>query len=163
MGIWIILWWRYKKTLDKQLKNLNKEFTLVSGYSSEFEKSLILNHPPKDMIIVRGEGIDSTIGMTQLEEEMLMKDNLIISEYPQKVVPSLHNWERSNLIKTGLVNKLYLINTEKDRITFRMLSDTIDERRDVVCYAKDINKKSHNTHLISKGAYGIINIKELKN
>ncbi len=149
--------------LEEQLVDLNKEFTLVSGYSSEFEKRLINNNPPKGMIIVRGEGIESNIGMKPIEEQMLMKDNVIISEYPGKVLPSLYNWEMSNRIKSGLTKKLYLINTEKEPTTFKLISDTIDDRRDIYCYAKDVNEKSHNTNLISKGAYGIINIKELKN
>lgn len=153
-----------KRELFTQINNfVENKFIRISGYSTDFERKLLDDYSPKNEIIIRDCGINSTINMTKLVENKYIKNNLIISEYPEKVAPSLYTWEMSNRIKIGLSSKLYLINSTKDAITFKLISETIDDRGDVYCFAKDIDKKSHNTILISKGAYGIINVKELKN
>lgn len=139
----------------------NEGITLISGYSSEFERNFIQNIIPKGMIIVRDCGIDSHINMTRIEEASFLKNNIIISEHPDKVIPSLYSWEMSNRIKYGLTNKLYLLNSEREPITFKLISEAIDDRREIFCYEKDVTRRSHNTILISKGAHAVNEIKEL--
>ncbi len=144
-------------------KELNNEgITIVSGLNSEFENSFIENIKPKQTIFIKSSGIDSYIEMSKTSENILAEDNLILSEYPDLVIPSLYTWEMSNRIKAGISSKLYLINSLKNKITFKLISETIDEKRDIYCYARDITPKSHNSVLINKGAYGIISVKELK-
>lgn len=164
--------WMYGSYFDEETEvaaieqnsNLKEEgFALITGYSSEFERKNINSNPPINAIIVRDCGIDSHINMTKIEEGAFLKENIIISEYPDKVIPSLYTWEMSNRIKGGLSNKLYLLNSSKDAVTFRMISETINDKKDVFCYNEDVSERSHNTVLISKGAYAIDHIKELKN
>lgn len=155
-----------KKDILKVLKH-KKDFkenklTIVTGFSNDFEKSFINNIKPEGMIIVRDSGIDSHINMSKIEESSFIKKNLIVSEYPEKVIPSLHTWESSNKIKIGLTKGMFLLNSLKERTTFKLIANTIDEKREVFCYNKIIESKSHNSILIEKGAYGIEDIKEIK-
>lgn len=146
---------------EQNQKMMTKGITLISGYSSEFERQFINNVSPKGMIIVRDSGIESNINMTKIEEKSFINNNVIISEYADKIIPSLHAWEMSNRIKSGLSSKLYLLNSLRDLITFKLISKAIDDKIGVYCYAKDITEQSHNSILISKGAYGINEIEEL--
>ncbi len=138
------------------------DIVLVSGYTNEFERRYINSTGPKGMIIVRDSGINSYINMTRVEETHLIENNLLVSEYPDKVIPSLYTWEMSARIKTGLCGSMLLLNSLKERITFKLIADSIDEGRDIYCYEKEVDNKSHNTILISKGAYAINSIYKMK-
>ncbi len=153
----------YNIAAEKHFKESSKEgITLISGYTSEFERRYINNVNPKDMIIVRDAGIDSYINMTRIEEEHFIKDNLIVSEYPDKVIPSLYTWSMSSRIKAGLSDGMVLLNSLKEKITFKFISEAIDERKTIYCYEPKIDVKSHNNILISKGAYAITKLKETR-
>ncbi len=140
-----------------------EKISLITGYSNDFEKYFVNSIKPNNSIIIRDSGINSYINMTRIEEELFIKDNLIISEYPDKVIPSLYTWESSNRIKHGLADGLFLLNTLKEKITFKIIADAIDENKDIFCYDKEIDSRSHNTILINKGAYAINKIKEIWN
>ncbi len=153
----------YTDLVQKHYKETKKEdITLISGYTNEFERRFVNNVNPKGMIIVRDSGIDSYINMTRIEEEHFIQDNLIISEYPDKVIPSLNTWLNSARIKSGLADGVVLLNTLKERITFKFISEALDEKRKVFCIENKIDTKSQNFMLISKGAYAINKLKETK-
>lgn len=148
--------------LIKQKKEMDKNnIIMVSGFTNNFEKSMLNVLNPTNSIIIRDAGINSYINMSKLEEEHFIKNNLILSEYPGKVIPSLETWKRSNKVKIGLTNGIFLLNSLKEKITFETIANTIDLKRDVFCYNKHINNKSHNSILISKGAIPVKNIKEI--
>ncbi len=136
--------------------------TLVSGYSSEFEKSYLNTISVKGMVLVKDSGIESYINMTKIEETHFIEENIIVSEYPNKVTPSLYTWEMSGRIKSGLSRGMCLLNTLKERLTFKLISSTIDQQRKVYCYNEIIDSESHNSVLVSKGAYAITNMKQIK-
>ena len=165
--IWIFAAMYDQETNRIVKQNVNEakdlDMSLVSGYSSEFERSFLKNNPPKDMIIVKDSGIDSTINMSRLEEAVFTKDNIVVSEFPGKVIPSYYTWTTSNKIKIGLADTAYFVNTTLEKYIFRIISQVLDERREVACYIKNTNPKSHNEKLVSKGAFGIMTLKELKN
>ncbi len=148
-----------KEHLDESKK---LDITLVSGYTNEFERRFINNVNPKGLIIVRDSGIDSYINMTRIEEQHFLQDNLLVSEYPDKVIPSLYTWEMSGRIKSGLSEGVLLLNSLKEKITFKLVSNAIDEKRRIYCFKDEVDEKSHNSMLISKGAYAINKIKEIK-
>ncbi len=154
---------KFSKEAAKHKTDADKEnITIVSGYSNDFEKKYVNNIFLKDMIIVKDSGINSYINMTKVEEKLFLQNNLIISEYPDKVIPTMNTWEESNRIKHGLCKGIFLLNTIKEKVTFNLISNVIDESRDVYCYNKKIDEKSHNLTLINKGAYAINNLKEMK-
>ncbi len=140
----------------------NDDKVVISGYTNEFERRYLNGINPKNMIIVRDAGIDSYINMTKIEEKCFLEDNLIVSEYPNKVIPSLHTWEMSGRIKIGLCEHVMLLNSLKERITFKLVAQAIDEGRKIHCYEKEIDNKSHNTILISKGAYAINSMSDIE-
>ncbi len=153
----------YNKVALKHFKEAqDNNITLISGYTNEFERRFINNMKPKGMIIVRDSGIDSYINMTRIEEEHFIKDNLIVSEYPDKVIPSLHTWSMSARIKSGLCDGVVLLNSLKERVTFKFIAEALDENRYINCYEGKIDVKSHNNILISKGAYAITKLMETK-
>ncbi len=163
--------WYYGNYFGEGFKRIAKDHkrqadendtVLITGYTNEFERKLINELEPKEMIIVRDSGIDSYINMTQLEERQIRRGNLIVSEYPDKVIPSLNTWETSGRIKAGLSDGMVLLNSLKERITFKLIADTIDEGRHIYCYDIEVDDKSHNTILISKGAYAITNMNDIK-
>gem|GEM_PF-2114460 len=141
--------------------DINK-IIMITGCTNDFEKHLLKNNVSKKIIIIKDSGINSYISMSRSKENIFTKNNLLISEYPEKVIPSLHTWERSNKIKIGLSIGLFLISSLKERITFRIITNVIDENKEVFCYNKNIDKKSHNTFLINKGACSIDKLKEIK-
>ncbi len=148
---------------NKMYDQIDKaDYNVVSGYTNDFERKFINSTKPKGMIIIKDSGIDSYINMTRIEERYLMKDNLIVSEYPGKVIPSLHTWEMAGRIKSGLSESMIVINSLKDKITFKLIFDAIEERRRIYCYNGVIDKKSHNSILISKGAYAINSMYDIK-
>lgn len=150
--------------LKNELPNFAKfDLTPISGYSSEFERQMINNNPPKDMIIVKDSGINSSINMTAIEEQTLIVNNVIVSEYPYDVIPSLHTWMRSNVVKTGMSKRVFVVNTNNESLTYKVISTVVDETKDIYCYAGNKMKKSKNRKLISMGAYAINNIKEINN
>lgn len=154
----------FEKEALKHKKDFKQQnFSMVLGYTNDFERLFINSIKPEESIIVRDSGINSGINMTKIEEAMFLKNNLIISEYPDKVIPSLHTWETSNRIKSGISLGLFLINSSKEKMTFKIIADTIDENRNIFCYNKNIDTKSHNMILIEKGAYSIKEIEELNN
>ncbi len=136
--------------------------TPISGYTNEYERKVINNLNPKGMIIVRDSGIDSYINMTRIEEEHFIQDNLIISEYPDKVIPSLNSWIQSGRIKYGLSNGMFVLNTLKERLMFKFMADALAENIRVFCYNKKIDLKSQNFMLISRGACAITKLRETK-
>ncbi|NQX83149.1 MAG: DNA-processing protein DprA [Mycoplasmataceae bacterium] len=153
----------YDKTILKHKDDfLKNELVIVTGYTNDFERKFIDNAKPKNWIIIKDSGIDSYINMSKIEEDFLSKTNLIISEYPDKVIPSPYTWKISNKIKSGISSGMFLINTLKEKMTFKLIADTIDEKKEIFCFDKNIDNKSHNQILISKGAYAINDIKEIK-
>jgi DNA processing protein len=153
----------FEESSSKHFKEENKELILVSGYSSDFERSLLNNVKPKNSIIVKDAGINSYVNMSKLEQEYFEKNNLVVSEYPDKVIPAFSTWVDSNRIKIGLTKGIFLLSTLKERMTFKIISDTIEEKRDVYCFNEKIDDKSHNEILISKGAIGIKSLKKIFN
>ena len=151
---------------DKEIKKQTKEFetegiTTINGYSSTLEKKLLDNFSSK-VIVVKDGGIDNSLVISEeLENSILSKDNLIISEYPGHVIPTKGNWEESNRIKIGLSSSLLLLNSLKERELFMIIANTIHEGKEVYCLY-DNNSKSHNSVLIEKGAYGINKLSEIK-
>ncbi len=164
-------YWYFGSYVKDEFKNVMNEhknqsddcyLTLVSGYSSEFERSYLNSIEVKGMVIVKDSGIDSYVNMTKIEETLFIKDNVIVSEYPNRVTPSMYTWEMSGRIKSGLSRGLFLLNTLKERLTFKLISSTIDQQRRVYCYNEIIDSESHNSVLVSKGAYAITNMKQIK-
>ncbi len=154
----------YEVIGEKHYKEAKRiKTTLITGYSSNFERTLVNKLDIKDAIIIRDSGIDSYINMTKLEERHLMKSNVIVSEYPGKYIPSLHSWEQSNRIKGGLSVGIVLLNSINERQMFKTIFNVLDIPRPVYCYDGDVDKKSHNQMLISKGGCAINKLKEIKN
>ncbi len=140
----------------------SEDISIITGYSNEFERSFVNSVKPNSSIIVRDSGIDSYINMTKIEEQLFLQKNLIVSEYPDKVIPSLYTWESSNRIKHGLSRGIFLLNTLKEKLTFKIIADAIDDSKEIFCYEKSVDTKSHNTILINKGAYAINKITDIK-
>jgi len=81
----------YEQEVEKHKDEFKKnELTIVTGYTNDFERSFVNAVEPEGAIIVRDSGINSYINMTKTEERMFLTNNLIISEYPDKVIPSLY-------------------------------------------------------------------------
>lgn len=163
--------WYYGSYYSYDFKNIigecKKDFVtndivLVTGVTNQFEKYFVKNHSFKQTIFVKDEGINSILTINAEKENKILKENLIVSEYPDKVIPSLYTWSFSNRIKIGLTDGIFLINSLKEKTTFKLISDVINENREVFCYNKDIDNKTHNLILINKGACAINEIKELK-
>ncbi len=163
--------WYYGNYYNNEYNDIAKEHkkeldsmkgVIITGYTSEFERRFVNGVIPKGIVIVRDSGINSNINMTRIEEKAFMEGNLIVSEYPGKVIPSLHTWEMSGRVKGGLSDCMVLLNSLKERITFKLIADTIDEARPIYCYEVEIDKKSHNNILISKGAYAINSMEDIK-
>ncbi|BDU67704.1 MAG: DNA processing/uptake protein [Candidatus Tyloplasma litorale] len=154
----------YNKEAIKHKKELKiLRIPQITGFTNSFEKNLLYNIDLEDLIIVKDSGIDSYINMTKIEEKNFLEKNLIISEYPSKVMPSFQTWDMSNRIKAGLSKNLFLLNSTKDPITFKLIAKCIDFHKNIFCFNKNIDTKSHNLVLIKKGACGIEGMKEIKN
>ncbi len=135
--------------------------TIVSGYTNEFERKILNTIEPEGMIIVKDSGIDSYINMSRIEERMLIQNNLIVSEYPSKTLPSLSTFMRSGIVKAGISNSMFIINSLKERVTFQLISNAIDDKKKIYCYNGIKEDKSHNDILISKGAHSLDNINKI--
>jgi predicted Rossmann fold nucleotide-binding protein DprA/Smf involved in DNA uptake len=57
---------------------------------------------------------------------------------------------------------LFLINSLKEKTTFRLIRETLEEGKEVYALDMAIDNKTHNSMLISKGAYPIRKVKDLK-
>lgn len=116
-----------------------------------------------DIIIVKDSGIDSTLILqNKINKKILKDDGLILSEYPGYVIPTLKTWNDSNRIKIGLSKGIFLINSLKEKITFKLIRKTLEEGKEVYALNKIMDNKTHNDILISKGAYPINEIENLK-
>ncbi len=165
--IWIFASY-INNSVGDYLKNKREEFNknnliLISGCSSEFENHYIKRDKSDNIIIVKDSGINNNIIVeSKVEKEIIKNGGLIISEYPSYSIPSLKTWYDSNRIKIGLSRGLFLINSLKEKETFSIISETLEEERDVFCLGERIDSRSHNKILIEKGAIKITKLEELK-
>lgn len=113
----------YDKNFNIEISKHKMEFKenniiQISGYSNDFEKSLLNNLKPKNMIIVRDSGINSYINMSKIEEELFLQKNLILTEYPGDVIPSFHIV--SSLKHTQKYDTLVILSSNQRILNFYM-------------------------------------------
>ncbi len=163
--IWPFVSWEKTSKIKKEDWNefLIKKIKYVIGSGHKFETKFLKKVDIKKIIVVKDSGINSNIGFEKkVEEKILRNSGLIISEYPNDVISSPKNWIDSGRIKATITNKMLILNSEKNRTLFELLFFVINQNKGVICL-KNSNIESYNNFLIKNGAYGINNIKEIKN
>ncbi|CRX37294.1 / / DNA protecting protein DprA / 168017:168778 Forward [Candidatus Hepatoplasma crinochetorum] len=150
-----------EKRIFYNLKNQfdQKNIIVVLGQSNPFENAFIRNSNLKKMILVKDSGIDSQIIIDyKIEQKIIENKSLIISEFPDYNLPTKKRWYKSNKIKIGLSNGIFLYNTEKAQDIFNVLSHVILENKKIYCYTESFYKYNLNYELIK---YGGIEIKDV--
>ncbi len=150
---------------EKYIKKLSeqKNLTSITGCSHYFEKFFLRNSDFKNTILVKDSGIKTNICFDEKSEnKFLDNNNLILSEYPDFVIPTLNTWRESNKIKRGLSRGLFLINSEKDKNLFLLIADYIIDGKEIFCRIENNDINNHNNVLVSKGAIPVVEFKDLE-
>ncbi|BDV03434.1 MAG: DNA processing/uptake protein [Candidatus Hepatoplasma scabrum] len=147
--------------------NLKNQFDknniiILIGQSNLFENNFIKNCNLKKLILIKDSGIYSqTIIDSKIEETLLQNESLIISEFPDYILPTKKRWFKSNKIKIGLANGIFLYNTEKDQDIFNVLVHVILENKKIYCYTKSFYNCNLNYELIKYGGIEINDVGEI--
>lgn len=153
---------KYKEIYNLKLEFDQKDITLIIGQSNFFENIFLKNCNLKKMILIKDSGIDSQIIIDfELEKKILNNNSLIISESPDYILPTKKQWYKSNKIKIGLANGIFLYNTRKEKDIFNVISHVILENKKIYCYLNHFFDNNLNFELIKHGGIEINNIGEL--
>lgn len=165
-----IIWFfgaKFEKTEQITFYDLKNQFDqkniiVVLGQSSPFENAFIRNSNLKKMILIKDSGIDSQIIIDyQMEQKILKNESLIISEFPDYNLPTKKRWYKSNKIKIGLSNGIFLYNTEKAQDIFNVLSHVILENKKIYCYTRSLYENNLNNELIKYGGIEINDVGDI--
>ena len=94
----------------------------------------------------------------------LEKEGLILSEYPEKVLPINYHFPFRNRIICGLSNKLFVMQSNTNSGTMTSVNEMLELGREIEVLPYDIFDENgiNNNNLIKEGAT-LLNLKDLKN
>ncbi len=133
----------------------SKEFVIVSGLAKGIDSiahKAALSAGGKT-IAVLGSGIDNCYPKENyLLYEEIKKNHLLISEYPNDVLPNKENFPIRNRIIAYLSRTLLITEASKNSGSFITTSYALQNGSDICCVPHDAEKGSACNHLIKEGA-----------
>lgn len=141
-----------------------KDYTIVSGMALGIDAiahTSAMNALGKT-IAVLGSGIDYCYPKTNLEIYEMMKENqLIISEYPGKLVPKKINFPRRNRIISGISESILVTEANLQSGTMITVGHALEQGKDIYCIPGRINDPAGCNSLIQQGAKLVMSVNDI--
>lgn len=143
---------------------VENNFTIVSGMALGIDaiahQSALKNNGKT--VAVLGSGIDYCYPKTNLDIYTKMKDSqLIISEYPNDLIPKPYNFPVRNRIIAGLSASILVTEANKKSGTMITVGYALDQGKDIFCIPSRINDPSGCNTLIQQGAKLVLDINDI--
>lgn len=155
-----------KDACKKVIRSLSDCSVVVSGLAygiDSFAHRYTLDNNGKTIAVIGSGFFNIYPKQNEGLAKIIMKDHLIISEYPPHVKPMKHHFPMRNRIIAGIINDLVVVESKKSSGTHITVDLAIENNVDVYCVVGSILNSDNdgNHHLINEGAYifmdGLIN------
>ena len=148
-----------KEACEKVLKDLNKEWVIVSGLAEGIDTiahQVALDNNLKTIAIL-GVGIDKCYPKQNFKlYERIKEKGLIISEYPYKEVVSKMNFTFRNRLISALSNGILIPECQDKSGSLITLRYGLEQGKDIMVIPSSISLGTYNNSLIQQGAIPII-------
>lgn len=146
-----------QKSLDMLFNNLDasKEFALASGMAygvDSYSQYLAIQNNIK-VISVLGSGIEQIYPLASKKIYNYCKDpnnGLVISEYPNNVLPLKDHFPRRNSILASIITSLLVVEGEIQSGTSITVKDVLNLGKDILCIPNRIDSKYKLTNRLIK-------------
>lgn len=154
---------------DEVTRNIVKDlvknnYTIVSGMALGIDaiahQSAIINYGKT--VAVLGSGIDYCYPKTNYKiYHKLKTSQLVISEYPNDLVPTPCNFPNRNRIIAGLCASILVTEANKKSGTMITVGYALDQGKDVFCIPSRISDPNGCNTLIQQGAKLVLNVNDI--
>lgn len=141
-----------------------KDFTIVSGMAMGIDtiahKSAIMHQG--NTIAVLGSGIDYCYPKKNLSlYQTLKNEQLIVSEYPGRLIPKKENFPRRNRIISGLSESILVTEANVRSGTMITVGHGLEQGKDIYCIPGRIDDAIGCNYLIQQGAKLVVDINDI--
>ena len=147
-------------------KLCDENFVTVSGMASGID-SVVHNTTIENdasTIAVLGSGIDYVYPNCNVElYKKIIKDHLVISEYPNDTLPNKESFKARNRIVSGLANGVLVIEAAHKSGTMNTVSHALEQGKEVFCIPNKIDELSGTNLLIKQGAKLVETVSDILN
>lgn len=140
---------------EKLVHSIGLGLVIVSGMAYGIDSAAHKAALNYNTIAVLGNGLDCVYPYANKElQGYLMKEHLVISEYPPGRGPLKHHFPMRNRIIAALSSKLYIMAAELRSGTLATVDMALKLNKEIICLPHNINEKAGAgcNYLISDGA-----------
>lgn len=113
-------------------------------------------------IAVLGSGIDYCYPKSNLKlYQTLKKDYLVVSEYPDDLVPKKENFPRRNRIISGLSESILVVEANRKSGTMITVGHALEQGKDIFAIPSRIDDAPGCNSLIQQGAKLVLNVADI--
>ncbi len=143
---------------------VKKDYTIVSGMALGIDAiahNNAIDHFGKT-IAVLGSGIDYCYPRkNRFLYDIIKKEHLVVSEYPNNTVPQKWNFPRRNRIIAGLSNELLVCEAKEKSGTMITVGFALDQGKNIFCIPSGIDGNIGCNKLIQQGAKLVNKIEDI--
>ncbi|MGM9808984.1 MAG: DNA-processing protein DprA [Bacilli bacterium] len=153
-----------KENCESIVNELSSKLVIVSGLAKGIDSiahQACVNAGGKT-IAVLGSGIDNCYPKENLLlYNIIKKEHLLISEYPNMVEPNADNFPLRNRIISGLSQSLFVVEAKKKSGTMITIGYALENGKDVFCLPHNVDGTHYCNSLIKEGAILIENAQDI--
>ncbi len=147
-----------KKWIDESIDAVNSKYNLITPLQKGVDEYVYKNTKRKTcLVLASGLNIESyAIPINDIN-----KDTIIISEYPKDVNVNKTRTRARNRIIAAMSDSLVLFSSNKKSSLMNLVSNILNQGKEVYCFPGTDKEEDGNTELIKQGANLITKISEI--
>ncbi|MGL5204832.1 MAG: DNA-processing protein DprA [Metamycoplasmataceae bacterium] len=149
------------KYMEQAVKETSKNNVLITNYFKGFEEKIVNYYLDfkKQIIFVSSNGLSKPYFANKVNVDI---NSLIISEYPSDVNVNKKRLKDRNRITAALSNALIIFSSKKESGIINLVTNFLDQGKEIYCYPGTQNENDGNNILIKEGANLITSINDIK-
>ncbi len=150
-----------KKWINNSFEEITFSHAIVSSLYKGVDQFVLkrLLENKKDLLVVAANDVNEPFVANKVEPG---EHILIISEYPQKTNVKKERLIARNRIVAAFAESLILFSSEKGGGIMNLVSQFLNQGKDIYCFPGTDNNEDGNTELIKQGANLITTIKDIQ-
>ncbi|TCG10885.1 DNA-processing protein DprA [Mycoplasma marinum] len=152
---------KIKNWIKKSNKEVSKHFSFVSSLYKGVDE-VVIKHAldnKANILLVSSSGLNKPFFAHKVEGQ---ENILLISEYPNDVHVTKERLIARNRIVAAFGEKLVLYSSQKDGGIMNLVSNFLNQGKEIYCFPSEGDEDDGNSELIKQGANLILRIEELK-
>lgn len=143
-----------RERINKFVPEITKKHIIVNNSYKGVDEEICKSQ--SSIIYILANGIDNPYLNSKVKE-----NDLLITEYPPKTKATKENFRNRNRLVAAIAKSLILFTSEKDGPINNLITEFLNQGKEIYCFPGDGSDRDGNSELIKQGANLITGIKDI--